>query len=620
LGQRLSCLTIKGVKMPIIDRLKMSKKNKRNKKRGIPLLLEIAGEGAGRLSSAALLVLLSSACSVGPFFVAYRIIEKIINRSFLLSDLFALGGWAALFIVGQLVFAGTAMTQSHIAAYNILFNLRVKLARKMTRLPLGFYEKNSSGFIKKIMMNDIEAVEEFVAHNLVDLLSLICIPIIIFVWLATLNVPLALLSIVPVFGGTALQRLRARMEADSFQRLFKLKGQMNSTIVEFIRGMPVIKAFNQSVFSFAKYRDEVEDYSRYWIEMNRKGSLFFAAFAFMMDSGILFLLPVGSYMYLAGTIPLSSLLIFLFLGMGLTRFMKQLAQFGSNITQIAKGIETLNAVMNAPELAEDGHVTSLDNYNVAFKNVTFGYDKKPVFENVSFEVPQGTITALVGTTGAGKTTIGRLIPRFWDVSDGEITVGGVNIKDIRSDVLTDKVSFVFQDVFMFNDTVFENIRMGDASIDKERVVEIAKKAQCRDFIEKLPDGYDTVIGTGGTFLSGGEQQRISIARAIAKDAPIVILDEATSYADPESEADIQKALSVLLKDKTVLIIAHRLGTVRNADQILVLGQRRVLERGTHDRLCAAAGTYKKMWDMYIDASEWKIRRPAQAQYAQGMMP
>lgn len=583
-------------------------------------MLEVAREGAGRLLPAAFLVFLSSACSVGPFFVAYQIIEKIIDRSFLLSDLYELGMWAAICIVGQLVLSGAAMAQSHVAAYSILFNLRVRLAEKMTRLPLGFYEKKSSGVIKKIMMDDIEAVEEFVAHNLVDLLSLICIPVIIFFWLATLNLPLALLSIVPIFAGTALQRLRARVEAGSIQRLFKLKGRMNSTIVEFIRGMPVIKAFNQSVFSFAKYREEVEDYSNYWIEMNRKGSRFFVAFAFMMDSGILFVLPAGSFMYLAGVIPLSSLLIFLFLGMGLTRFMKQLAQFGSNINQIAKGVESLNAVMNAPEIAAEGRVTSLDNYNTAFKNVTFGYGKKSVLENVSFEVQQGTITALVGTTGAGKTTVGRLIPRFWDVSDGEITVGGVNIKDICADTLMSNVSFVFQDVFLFNDTVFENIRMGDTSLDRKRIVEIAEKAQCHEFIEKLPNGYDTLIGAGGTFLSGGEQQRISIARAIAKNAPIVILDEATSYADPENEANIQKALSVLLRGKTVLVIAHRLGTVRNADQILVLGQGRILERGTHEQLYAACGVYKSMWDMHIDASEWGIRRPARAQYIQEVMP
>ena len=588
----------------------MSKKVTNNKKGAILLLLEVAKEGAGRLSLAAGLIFLSAVCSVGPFYVAYRIIEKIVDHSLVLSDLYALGAWAALFIVGQLVFSGVAMTQSHVAAYNILFKLRVKLAKKMTRLPLGFYEKTSSGVIKKIMMNDIEDVEEFVAHNLVDLLSLVCIPVLIFVWLATLNVPLALLSVVPVFGGIALQRIRARVEEKSFRRLFALKGRMNGTIVEFIRGMPVIKAFNQSVYSFAKYRDEVAAYSDYWIEMNRKGSLFFAAFALMMDSGILFLLPAGSYMYLNGTIPLSSLLIFLFLGMGLTRFMKQLAQFGSNITQIAKGVEALNEIMKAPEIEDKGVVETLENYDIEFRDVSFGYDKRAVIENMRFRVPQGTVTALVGTTGAGKTTVGRLIPRFWDVTGGEIRIGGVDIKDIPSDVLMNNVSFVFQDVFMFNDTVFENIRMGDVSLTLKRVVEIAKMAQCHSFIEGLPNGYDTVIGPGGTFLSGGEQQRISIARAIAKDAPIVILDEATSYADPENEVNIQNALSVLLRNKTVLIIAHRLSTIRNAQQILVLGQGTVLERGTHEQLCAAGGVYGKMWDMHRDASEWGIRRRA----------
>ncbi len=581
---------------------------RKNKQSAILLLLQVAKPGKIRLTVSALLILAGSVCSIAPFYIAYLIIVKVINQSFVFNDLISLGIWAGIAIILQMLFSGVAMVLSHIAAYKILFQLRVKLANKMTRLPLGYFESTSSGFIKKVMMGDIEAIEEFIAHNLVDLLSVIFIPLFIFVWLATIHFPLALLCIFPVFAGFVLQRIRMRIEAGTVQRFFKLKGQMNTTIIEFIKGMPVIKAFNQSVFSFKKYKDEALAYSNHWIEMNRKAAGFFAVYALMMDIGIVLMLPIGGWLFLKGTLPLSSFLMFLFLGLGLTRYMKQLTAFGSNITQIGKGVEALNNIMDSKEMENKGNVCQLDNYDIEFNNVSFGYGKKMILKDICFKCPQGTITALTGNSGAGKTTVGRLIPRFWDIEQGEIKIGGVNIKNIQSDVLMRKVSFVFQDVFLFNDSVLENIRMGDKSISEEKVIEIAKQAQCHDFIMNLSDGYKTRIGAGGTFLSGGEKQRISIARAIAKDSPIIILDEATSYADTENEVKIQKALSVLLKNKTVLIIAHRLSTIKNARQILVFREGKIIENGTHGQLYDMNGSYKTMWDMHTDAAKWGIKK------------
>jgi ATP-binding cassette subfamily B protein len=580
----------------------------KKKQSAIYLLLQVAKPGKIRLTISALFIFAGSLCSIVPFYIAYKIIEKIIADSFQFSDLVYLGIYAATAIVLQMVFSGVAMTQSHIAAYKILYQLRVKLAKKMTRLPLGYFEKTSSGYLKKVMMGDIEAAEEFIAHNLVDLLSVIFIPILIFSWLATIHFPLALLCVFPVFAGFIMQRIRMRIEAKTVQRFFKLKGQMNTTIIEFIKGMPVIKAFNQSVFSFNKYKDEAEAYSNHWIEMNKKASVFFAIYAFMMDFAIILTLPIGSWLYLNGILSLSSLLIFMFLGLGLTRYMKQLVAFGSNITQIGKGVEALNSIMDAEEMQNKGEVEQLDNYDIEFDNVSFGYGKKMILKNIDFISQQGTITALTGGSGAGKTTIGRLIPRFWDVMHGQIKIGGKNIKEIENSILMKLVSFVFQDVFLFNDTVLENIRMGDSTITKDKVVDIAQRAQCHEFIMKLPSGYDTYIGAGGTFLSGGERQRISIARAIAKESPIVILDEATSYADTENEVKIQKALSVLLQNKTVLIIAHRLSTIKNANHILVFRDGEIIEEGTHQQLIKQEKVYKTMWDMHSDAAQWGIKR------------
>jgi ATP-binding cassette subfamily B protein len=525
-----------------------------------------------------------------------------------MDDLLTLGWIAALFIVGQMIFSGIAMTQSHIAAYNILFDLRVVLAKKLTRLPLGYYSQTSSGIVKKIMMGNIEAIEEFVAHNLIDLVSVVFLPVIIFSWLASFNFTLAFLSILPVILGVGLQRVRIKLEAGTISRFFKIKSDMNTTIIDFIRGMPVIKAFNLSVFSFKKYREETEKYSDYWINMNKKSAIFFATYALLMDCGILILLPVGGYMYVVGKIALSTFLMFLFIGIGLTRFMKQITGFGANLTQIFKGVDELREIMDVNEIEDNGTISELDNYHVEFSHVSFAYGNHLVLDDINFKLKQGTITALVGPSGAGKTTIARLIPRFWDVTKGEILIGGFNLKSIQGNTLMKNISFVFQDIFMFSDTVIENIRMGDETISKEKVIEIAKQAQAHEFISKLKDGYDTVIGSTGVHLSGGEQQRIAIARALAKDSPIIVLDEATSYADTQNEDKIQKALNALLKNKTVIVIAHRLSTIQNANQILYIENGKITESGTHQQLIEANGRYKQMWDLHMNAANWGIQQ------------
>ena len=339
----------------------------RNK--SLKFLISISKKGKFRLGISGLLIFFSSICSLGPYYITYLIIEKIIHPPFIMNDLLMLGGVAALFIVGQMLFSGIAMAQSHIAAYNILFDLRVALAKKLTKMPLGYYSNTSSGTIKKIMMGNIEAIEEFIAHNLVDLISVVFLPIIIFIWLASFNLPLALLSVFPVFLGVGLQRFRMKLEAGNIQKFFKIKSDMNTTIIDFIRGMPVIKAFNLSVFSFKKYREEADKYSQYWIGMNKKAAAFFATYALLMDCGVLVLLPVGGYMFAVGKISVSAFLMFMFIGIGLARFMKQLTGFGSNLTQIFKGVDELRAVMDVKEIDDKGTVTRLNNYNVEFKNV-----------------------------------------------------------------------------------------------------------------------------------------------------------------------------------------------------------------------------------------------------------
>lgn len=578
------------------------------KNKSLNFLIDISKKGKYRLVISGILIFFSSICALGPYYITYLIIDKIIHPPFIMQDLLILGAIAAMFIVGQMIFSGIAMTQSHIAAYNILFDLRVALANKLTKLPLGYYSDTSSGKIKKIMMGNIEAIEEFIAHNLVDLISVIFLPVIIFSWLASLNLTLAFLSIFPVILGVALQRFRMKLEAGNIRKFFKIKSDMNTTIIDFIKGMPVIKAFNLSVFSFKKYKEEADRYSQYWINMNKNAAAFFATYALLMDCGVLILLPVGGYMYAVGKITLSTFLMFMFIGIGLSRFMKQLTNFGSNLTQIFKGVDEIREIFKTKEIVNNGKVSKLENYDVEFNHVSFSYGDQLVLDDVNFKLKQGTITALVGPSGAGKTTIARLIPRFWDVTKGEITIGNHNLKSIQGDELMKNVGFVFQDIFMFNDTVIENIRMGDTSVSEEKVKEIAKQAQADEFIQGLKDGYHTVIGPTGVHLSGGEQQRIAIARALVKDSPVIVLDEATSYADTENEDKIQKALNALLKNKTVIVIAHRLSTIQNANQILFIEKGKIREQGNHKQLIDENGRYKQMWDLHMDAAHWGIKQ------------
>lgn len=445
------------------------------KKNSIKKLLRISKKGQLKIITAGFLMFLSSICSLIPFYVAYRIIDIIVHPPYDAKAFSILSMMALIAIVLQLFFSGWAMKQSHIAAYNILYDLRVQLARKMMRLPLGYYGKTSSGVIKKVMMGDIEAIEEFLAHHMVDIASAVFLPLLMFIGLLTFNVPLAIVSIVPMLLGVMIQRLRMKIDKEETKRFFQLKSQMNVTIIDFIKGMPLIKAFNHSVFSFKRYQEDADQYRDFWMEWTQSAGGYIALYTLLMDGGILFILPLGLFMYMGHQITLTTFLMFMFMGLGFSRFMKQLNGFGSNITQISKGVEVLESIMNEDEIEDNGCERKIQQFDLKFDHVSFGYDSKRILNDVSFVAKEKTVTALVGPSGAGKTTIGRLIPRFWDVNKGRILIDQVDIRSIKTEVLMDYVSFVFQDVFMFNDSVFENIRMGDERLSYEDVVEIAKK-------------------------------------------------------------------------------------------------------------------------------------------------
>jgi ATP-binding cassette subfamily B protein len=479
-------------------------------------------------------------------------------------------------------------------------------------MPMGYFTSKTNGSIKKILHEDVERIELFVAHHVTDIVQAVALPLISLVFLFFIDWRLAIGVLIPLPLAMAAQSSMYGSAGIKLYTQWQEKlAAMNGTIVEYVRGMPVVKIFNQTVNAFKRFSDDVyayRDLTLHWVKISATS---FTALTVLISSCAVFVLPI--VIYLLHSVPsadygtmVSTVFLFLFVGMGISLPLNKLMYMASSLIQIRTGLEGIDGILNSKEISEPEEIKEPDDSSVKFNNVSFAYGTQIVINNVSFSAAPGTVTALVGPSGGGKTTIANLIGRFWDVETGEVYIGGINIKDMPVENLNNMVSTVFQDVFLFFDTIEENIRMGNTKASFEEVVSAAKASQIHDFIETLPAGYKTLIGEGGTYLSGGEQQRISLARIILKDSPIIVLDEATAYADPENEGRIQDALSVVLKDKTVIVIAHRLYTITDADQILVVNEGRIEEVGTHRELLEKKGLYSSLWNIHTKARDWNI--------------
>jgi len=501
---------------------------------------------------------------------------------------------------------GLSGTLSHLAAYSILYDLRIKLGKKLGTLPLGYFNEKNTGNIKTAMNEHVENIELFIAHNLPDLTAAIVVPIFtaIFLFIVDWRMALATLAVIPV--ALIAQKGMYKDFEPLMKGCYDALEKVNSAIIEYTQGMAVIKAFNQTVESFRKYKDSIEEYHDYVWEWTKNFLPSWAVFSVAVTANIIVILPVGVWLYVSGSLSMPILILFLILGVGFGEPLMKLTIFSSVFSQIIEGERRINEILIEEPLKEPKMEKIPSNFEIEFQGVHFSYNETEVLHDVNFVVPQNTVTALVGPSGAGKTTIARLIPRFWDVDTGEISIGGINIEDVKTESLMSLVAFVFQDVILFNDTVYENIRMGREDVSEEDVINAAKMAHCHEFISALPEGYQTIVGEQGAKLSGGEKQRISIARAILKDAPIIILDEATAFVDPENEELIQDAIGKLAYGKTLILIAHRLSTITEADQIIVLCEGKIVEKGTHEELIHAGNLYSRMWDAHVSAQDWKF--------------
>lgn len=570
-------------------------------------VLTYAEDYKNKIYLAIFLILCSVISGIMPYIIAYDIILSFIEKnSVTLNYLLIMGAliFIALFLKSYLY--GKGLEASHEAAYDTLMGMRIEFANKMTKLPLGDINQNGAGSYKKNFIDDIENIELLIAHMLPEGIPYISVPIFVYIILFILDWRLALLSMASIPIGMIAMVLMMRTGLKKMEPYYKASSKMNSTIVEYITGMEVIKIFNRTTKSFEKYVSSVKDYKKYTLDWFKSSWRYMAIYGAVLPSTITFLLPVGTVFYINGTLTLSKFVFSLLLAMSIGVPLIKLMEFVPLIPNIKHMIKQLEKTFEGEELKVNNKEIAPKNHDVNFKGVTFAYDNKNVVKNVSFCAKENTVTAIVGKSGSGKSTLAKLLVHFWDVKDGKITIGDVNISEMSFEKLMDLISYVSQDAFLLNTSIMENIRIGRPDATDEEVIKASKLAMCHDFIIDMDNGYDTNAGDAGNKLSGGEKQRITIARTILKDAPIIVLDEATAFTDPENEDKIQDALNKLIVGKTLIVIAHRLSTIVKANNILLMDEGNLIVKGSHNELLEKSNTYKSLWDAHLESINWDI--------------
>ena len=596
----------------------------KQKKTGLLRLFEIAGEKKGLLILAGFLSAISACCMLVPYLSVYQVLNELLRNAgnVTASDDASMIRWAWIAFAGLvaalLLLYGSLMA-SHMAAFRILYGLRVRLSEHIGRLPLGYLNGTSTGAIKKALEQNVEKIENFVAHTIPDLVNAATTVIVMFVIFFSLNGWMAAVCLLAIVAGISVQfsMMFGKKAQEFFKMYFDTSEQMSASAVQYVRGMPVVKIFGQTVESFRQFSKSIYRFKEYALNVCDAYQPGMVTFVVLLNSLVTFIIPVGLLLLdgQPGNIALAAVyLFFIILGPGVSSPFYRLTFLASNTREIDEGVNRIDAIFAEKPVPEPATPQRPKGHDVTFENVSFSYENKQektrteALKHISFTVRAGEITALVGPSGSGKSTIANLIPRFWDVSEGSIRIGGADIRNIPSEALMDQVSFVFQDTFLFFDTLYENIRVGKDGATEEQVIAAARAAQCDDFIRRLPQGYQTLIGEGGVYLSGGEAQRVAVARAILKNSPILVLDEATAFADPENEYKMQLAIQELIREKTVIIIAHRLSSIISANRIIVLREGEIAQQGIHSELSVTEGLYKQMWDAYTDAFQWTLKK------------
>lgn len=569
-------------------------------------ILKYAGKYRRHIFSALALISISVPIGVIPYFLISSLIGGYINETAVMADVVRTSVLILLCFTVKYILYGEGLNLSHEGAFGTLYNMRVKLADNLMHQPLGEVADGGTGKYKKSFVEEIGRIELMLAHMLPEGIPNLVMPFIVLAVIFVTDWRMGLLSLASLPFGIIGMGLMMKSGVKKMPLYYEAGARLNNAVVEYVSGMEVIKIFGQTTSSFKKYSDTVENYKVFtldWFKESwRSMSLVYAG----MPCTVLLTLPVGAIMYYNGNLDLNTWIFVLMLDLSMSGPLTRVINFFPMFPQVDYTVKQLEALYSTEDV-HSGNVSELpESYGVEFKNVTFAYKDKDVLKNVSFKAEQGKKTALVGESGSGKSTAARLAVHYWDVSDGSITIGGRDIREYTFDTLMSMTAYVAQDNFLFKGTIADNLRMGKKDATMAEMIEAAKAAACHDFISKLPHGYDTEVGVLGGKLSGGERQRITIARAILKNAPIIILDEATAYTDAENEELITNALNELTKGRNVIMIAHRLGTIADADNIVVLDSGRVSANGTHDELMESSSIYRRLWQMSLEAGSWNI--------------
>lgn len=556
---------------------------------------------------AAIYMLIGTIFSIFPYFFLYRMIDSLLNKGEISwNQAFSyIGG---IFI--SLLFFGTLYTlglkNSHIAAYNILKNIRTSLQQKLEKKPLGSIQELGTGNLKKLFVDDIDSMELLLAHALPEGIANSLVPILLYIAIFIVDFRLGLLSLITLPIGIWAMGTMFSVGTKYMNDYYMARVKMNNTIIEYINGMEVVKVFNKDMDSYKKYREDVINYRDFTLFWYGLCWTWMALYTVVLPALALFMLPVGAWMCMIGILSPSKLILALCLSFAVGVPLLKAMSFMGVIPQLAKKIESLEKMMDLKPLKQGGNAFAAKNFDIDFKSVSFAYKDTNVLQDINLHIKEGTMTALVGESGSGKSTLAKLLVHFYDVNEGSISIGGQDITSINQKELNEQISYVAQEQFLFNTSLYENIKIGKPSASKEEVLEAARKAQCMEFLERLEKGIDTMAGDGGKSLSGGERQRICLARAILKDAPIIVLDEATAFIDPENEDKLNLAISEIIKNKTVIVIAHRLSSIQSAEQICVLSEGKITACATHEELIKDCSEYKALWDKSNEIKNWKV--------------
>ena len=579
------------------------------KKKSIKDIISYSEIKKGQLVGGILFVSLGMLLSICPILVIYKVIKSLFLYGKLEQSTiqFCIYGLAAVVLSYCLTYIGGILC--HKFSYVLIANLKKKILFHIGNLPLGFFTGDNKSKIRQVLGSDMNQIEGYFSHQLPNLISTLALILAMIIVMLKINLILGLTTLLIIFVGLGIQiAIMAKIiKSGGLEKNFAILDQINSATTEYVKGMPEVKIFGTGAKSFKTFSKSVGEYRDFTSSMTSMIRPGFVSFRMFILSVATFIVPVGILlMSRNNNLYFATVFIFyLILAPAISVPALKLRDFAEGMNLLNEVVLRIYEIINQKELAIKNSEEEIKGHDLEFENVSFSYGNEEVLKNISFCAKQGEVTALVGYSGAGKSTIGTLIPRFYDPSEGFIKIGGVNIKNIPINVLMDNIAFVFQDSDLITDTVFNNVAMAKTGSTKEDVIKACKKARCHDFIEKLPNGYNTVLGKG-TYLSGGEKQRIAVARAILKDAPILVLDEATSFADSENEYLMQEALSELVKDKTVIMIAHRLNTIEHANQILVISDGKIAERGKHEDLIVADGIYKRLFDIYKKTNIWQM--------------